>query len=69
MTIISNENKTIQFSLSNNIKIEKEPNVPTTYSLEMPTILCDNADDAIKIQNEINVYVTNLLNSIIREKR
>lgn len=69
MTIVSNENKTIQFSLSNNIKIEKEPNVPTTYSLEMPIILCDNADDAINIQNEINMYVTNLLNSIIREKR
>lgn len=69
MTIVSNKSKTVQFSLSNNIKIEKEPNMPATYSLEMPVIICDDADDALNIQKEINTFVSNLLNDMIREKR
>lgn len=69
MTIISNENKTLQFSLSNNVKIEKEANKPATYSPEMPMIICSDADDAINIQKEINMFVRNLLNSVIKEKR
>lgn len=69
MTIISNKDKTIQFSLSNNIKIEKEPNLPATYSLEMPVIICDDADDALNIQKEINTFISDLLNNMIREKR
>ena len=69
MTIVSNKSKTVQFALSNNIKIEKEANEPATYVPEMPTIICDNADDAINIQKEINTFVSNLLNGMIREKR
>lgn len=68
MTILSNKAKTIQFSLSDKVNIIKEPDVPASYSLEMPTIICNNADDAINLQKEINTYISNLINNKIKEK-
>lgn len=69
MTIISNKNKIIRFTLSNNVKIEKEPNEPASFIPEMPVILFDNADDALRIQKEINSYVSNLLNNSIKKEK
>ena len=68
MTIISNTNKSIKFTLSNNVNIEKEANEPASYVPEMPIILFNNADDALYAQKEINTYVSNLLNNMVKNK-
>lgn len=68
MTTLFNNNKTIQFSLTDQIKILKEANVPATYSLEMPTIICSDIDDALKLQKEINIYINNLINNKMKQK-
>lgn len=69
MTIISNKDKTIQFSISDKIDVKKEPNMPAIYSLKTPTITCSNIDDALYIQKEVNTFVNHLVNNIIRESK
>lgn len=68
MTIISNKNKTIQFSVSDKIDVKKEPNMPAIYSLKTPTIMCNNIDDALRMQKEINTFISHLVNNIMKEK-
>lgn len=69
MTIISNKDKTIQFSISDKIDVKKEPNMPAIYSLKTPAITCSNIDDALYIQKEVNMFVNHLINNIVRESK
>ena len=69
MMIMSNKNKTIEISLSNNVSIKKEQNMPATFLPEMPVVICDDAEEAMRIQKEVNVFIHDLVNDIIKEKR
>lgn len=68
MTIVSNKDKTIQFSISDKIDVKKEPNMPAIYSLKTPAITCSNIDDALRMQKEINTFISHLVNNIMKEK-
>lgn len=69
MMIISDKDKTVELSLSNNVSIKKAQDTPTTFLPEMPIIICNHAEEAMRIQQEINTFVYDLVNDIIKEKR
>lgn len=71
MTIVSNNNSSIKFTLSNQIQLGIEDDSSRKideYVIEMPIIKCDNMNDAINLQKEINTFVSDLITKTMREK-
>ena len=67
MIIFSNEEKSIQLTLSDTLfrlPMYGEPQ----YEIVMPKIICANANDAQYIQEKINEFAKNLIVNIIEEQ-
>ena len=64
MTTLQGENgKTIQFALNNTIhEIDKNLHI-----IEMPVVICNNRKDAEHIQQNINLFVSELSKKIIKK--
>jgi hypothetical protein len=63
-TLYGDNNKKIQFSISNTIH-ECDSDM---YTIESPTIVCNNKKDAERIQNELGSFVSKLSRTILENK-
>lgn len=64
MVILSNGAKAIQYSYGN--MILGNTDTPTSYTVELPTVVCSDKNDAEYVQQEINKFVSNLSREIIK---
>ena len=64
MTVLQEENgKTIRFSLNNTIhEIDKN-----LYIIEMPMVVCNNKKDAERIQQDVNIFISELSKKVLKK--
>lgn len=64
MTILTNKDKAIQYSVSNEI-VDYPNNGPYKFSVTLPTINCSDKKDAELIQNKVNELVQKLAKDLL----
>lgn len=65
--ILSNDDKFIEFSFGKVITENKITEVRTTYTPALPDITCSKFDDAKTIQEEVNLYTSELIKKLMKK--
>lgn len=68
MVVLNNNNKAIQFSVSNTIHENREAtgSLRFTYAPELPTIKCSDKRDAEFIQQKVNTFINDLSKNLLK---
>lgn len=68
MTILSNDNgKITKISLNNEVNIMTDHEEKRIcYSIELPKVITTNKEDAETIQSQVNTYVTQLCQKLMK---
>lgn len=66
MTTLENGNRRISMELGN-VKEELKTHTikEKTYTITLPTIICNNEEDATTIESEVSAYISNLVKKIL----
>lgn len=67
MMILDNKDKVIKYSLSSVIRENKytDDKMRFAYTPELPTVICNNKQDAEYIQKEINMFVNKIIKNLM----
>lgn len=67
MTTLQNGDRKISVRFSTTTS-ETRTIKETTYVVTLPTIICNNEEDANKIQTTVDEFVSNLVKDILKDK-
>ena len=68
MTTLSNNDKSITINFETPIKRQEVLKKQTVYTVKLPEITCDNENDALQIQQQVNEFVNTIVRDLLKDK-